>query len=180
MLFDIMSCLLGSLKILFFKLIYYRRINFKKFPKINNGIMIVVKRKSKLIAGKNMRIRNNASIRIYNGGVIKIGDNCFFNDRMSMNCQEKIEIGNNLLCGPDVKFIDNDHDYKNDTNKYITKPIRIGNDVWIGANSIILKGVTIGNNVVIAAGSIVKEDVDDNTLFFNKREDVLKNINERM
>lgn len=34
----------------------------------------------------------------------------------------------------------------------IAKPIRIGNDVWIGGNVTILPGVTIGDNVVVAAG----------------------------
>ena len=37
--------------------------------------------------------------------------------------------------------------------------IKIGDNVWIGANSVILKGVTIGNNAIIAAGSIVTKDV---------------------
>ena len=49
-------------------------------------------------------------------------------------------------------------------------PIKIGNNVWIGANSIILKGVTIGDNSVIAAGTIVREDVDSNTLYYQERE----------
>ena len=44
------------------------------------------------------------------------------------------------------------------------KPVRIGNDVWIGGNVTILPGVTIGNNVVIAAGAVVHEDVPDNCL----------------
>ena len=46
----------------------------------------------------------------------------------------------------------------------IAKPIRIGNDVWIGGNVTILPGVTIGNNVVVAAGAVVTKDIPDNTL----------------
>ena len=44
------------------------------------------------------------------------------------------------------------------------KPVRIGNDVWIGGNVTILPGVTIGNNVVVAAGAVVTKDIPDNTL----------------
>lgn len=44
----------------------------------------------------------------------------------------------------------------------IAKPVRIGNDVWIGGNVTILPGVTIGNNVVVAAGAVVTKDVPDN------------------
>ncbi|HAK64112.1 MAG TPA: chloramphenicol acetyltransferase [Alphaproteobacteria bacterium] len=37
-------------------------------------------------------------------------------------------------------------------------PVRIGNDVWIGARAIILSGVTIGDGAVIGAGSVVARD----------------------
>jgi len=38
-------------------------------------------------------------------------------------------------------------------------PVKIGNNVQIGANSIILPGVTIGDNVIIGALSLVKTDI---------------------
>ena len=40
------------------------------------------------------------------------------------------------------------------------KPIKIGNDVWIGAKAIILPGVTIGDGCVIAAGSVVTKCIE--------------------
>lgn len=42
--------------------------------------------------------------------------------------------------------------------------IRIGNHVFIGANSTILPNVTIGDNVVIGAGSLVTHDIPANTV----------------
>ncbi len=45
-----------------------------------------------------------------------------------------------------------------------TRPVIIGDDVWIGANSVILPGVTIGSHCVVAAGAVVTKDVPDNTL----------------
>lgn len=46
----------------------------------------------------------------------------------------------------------------------ITKPIHIGNRVYIGNNVIILCGVHIGDNVVIGAGAVVTKDVPDNSV----------------
>ena len=46
----------------------------------------------------------------------------------------------------------------------ITKPITVGNNVYIGNNTIILPGVTIGNDVVIGAGAIVTRDIPDNSV----------------
>ena len=42
---------------------------------------------------------------------------------------------------------------------HINEPVKIGSNVWIGANSVICPGVTIGNNAIIAAGSIVTKDI---------------------
>jgi acetyltransferase-like isoleucine patch superfamily enzyme len=44
------------------------------------------------------------------------------------------------------------------------KPVKIGDDVWIGAGAMILPGVTIGSKCVIGAGSLVKEDVPDGSI----------------
>ena len=41
-------------------------------------------------------------------------------------------------------------------------PIRVGNNVLIGANSLILPRVTIGNNVIIGCGAIVTKNIPDN------------------
>lgn len=38
-------------------------------------------------------------------------------------------------------------------------PIRIGENVWIGANATILPGVSIGDGAVIGAGAVVTKDV---------------------
>lgn len=56
------------------------------------------------------------------------------------------------------RVIDDDLDFK----EY--KPIRIGNDVWIGARVTILDGVTIGDGAIIAAGAVVTKDVPPYTV----------------
>lgn len=42
----------------------------------------------------------------------------------------------------------------------VTKPVVVGNDVWIGSRAIIMAGVEIGHGAVIAAGAIVTKDVE--------------------
>lgn len=37
--------------------------------------------------------------------------------------------------------------------------VKIGNDVWIGANVLLLPGIFIGDGAIIAAGSVVTKDV---------------------
>ena len=40
-----------------------------------------------------------------------------------------------------------------------SRPIRIGNGVWIGFDSVVLPGVTIGDGAIVGARSVVTQDV---------------------
>lgn len=42
----------------------------------------------------------------------------------------------------------------------ITRPIEIGQNVFMGYGVVVLKGVTIGDRAVIGAGAVVTKDVD--------------------
>lgn len=74
-----------------------------------------------------------------------------------------ITLGNNVHITQEVLFVTHDggtllfRDRQPDLE--ITKPIVVGDNVYIGVRSIIMPGVTIGNNVIIAAGSVVTKDV---------------------
>ena len=56
-----------------------------------------------------------------------------------------------------------DYETRNKGLEY-AKPIKIGNNVWIGGNVIVLPGVNIGDNVVIGAGSVVNKDIPSNSM----------------
>lgn len=76
-------------------------------------------------------------------------------------------IGDNVMIGPGTLISTVNHPLTPMGRRQhlgIAKPVRIGNDVWIGGNVTILPGVTIGNNVVVAAGAVVTKDIPDNTL----------------
>ena len=57
-----------------------------------------------------------------------------------------------------------------------TKPVVIGDDVWIGANAVILPGVTIGRHCVVAAGAVVTKDVPDNSVVAGVPAKILKQL----
>ena len=71
-----------------------------------------------------------------------------------------------------------------DTNRRIdeqgisTRPVVIGDDVWIGANAVILPGVTIGRHVVVAAGAVVTKDVPDYCVVAGVPAKVVKKLEE--
>ncbi|MHB1137095.1 MAG: acyltransferase [Coriobacteriia bacterium] len=74
-----------------------------------------------------------------------------------------ITMGNNVHITRGVEFITHDGAVlilrQEVPDLEITKPITIGNDVYIGLNSILLPGSTIGDRCIVAAGSVVSGKV---------------------
>jgi len=66
--------------------------------------------------------------------------------------------------GPGVSIISSNHKNNNLREHIESKPIIIGNNVWIGSNATVLPEVTIGNNVTIGANSVVTKDIPDNSV----------------
>lgn len=58
-----------------------------------------------------------------------------------------------------------------------SKPVVIGDDVWIGTGSIILPGVNIGNGSVISAGSVVTKSVPEMCLVGGNPAKVIRRFN---
>ena len=58
-------------------------------------------------------------------------------------------------------------------------PVRVGDDVLIGANAVVIEGVQIGNGSVVAAGAIVTKDVPENVVVAGVPARVIKKIDEQ-
>lgn len=104
-------------------------------------------------------VNNNAKLSI--GDDVGISSACIW-------CDESIVIGDHVRIGGDCIILDTDchsinyidrRQVDSDRNGTKTKPVRIGNDVLIGARTIVLKGVTIGDRSVIGASSVVTQNI---------------------
>ena len=69
-----------------------------------------------------------------------------------------------------------DANYNIELEKEYAKPIKFGNNVWIGGNVVVLPGVTIGDNTVIGAGSIVVKDIPANVVAVGNPCKVIKEL----
>ena len=97
---------------------------------------------------------------------ISIGTDSFFNNGVSIISGSReeggIEIGSRVMLGLGVQIFDSDfHGIlakdRNNPSAIKTRPVRIGDDCWLGNSAIVLKGVTLGACCVLVAGSVVTE-----------------------
>jgi maltose O-acetyltransferase len=92
-----------------------------------------------------------------------IGNRTYVNRFTMFDASERIEVGQNCLIGPYCYLTDHDHGTGSSAlfadQPLASNPVRVGNNVWIGAGAIILKGVNVGANAVIGAGAVVTRDI---------------------
>lgn len=111
------------------------------------------------------------------GRFIQIGKNVFINHACTFLDQGGITIEDNVLIGPKVNLITENHPLEPANRRaLICKPIVIRRNAWIGAAATILPGVTVGENAVVAAGAVVSKDVPANTVVGGIPAKHIKNI----
>ncbi|CAN5290355.1 sugar O-acetyltransferase [soil metagenome] len=96
------------------------------------------------------------------GSYIILGEKVFFNFNCVVLDVTYVTIGHRTLFGPNVQLYTATHpiDHKERSSGVeYSKPITIGEDVWVGGSTVICPGVTIGDRTIIGAGSVVTKDI---------------------
>lgn len=138
--------------------------------------------KSLKYCGKNISL--DPTCNIISPRKLEIGDNTLISSYTTIFAEFGVKIGANCLissnCGiSSYNHIQNSINRSNDNKedeKY-SKPVIIGNNVWIGMNVSILPGVVIGDNSIIGSGSVVTKSIPANEIWVGNPAKYLKKIN---
>lgn len=135
--------------------------------------------KEDIILGNNCRMY--AKLVSQNNGKIILGDTVKIGWGTMIGAVNSVQIGAGTAIADNVRIIDNNNHpvnpydrkimYKSTWNSPLrrwrhseSKPIIIGENVWIGQFVRINKGVAIGDNSVVAANTVVTKDVPPNSI----------------
>lgn len=97
------------------------------------------------------------------------GVNCNSGVVICADCGGKVEIGNDVLLGPDVVIRASNHRFERRDipirrQGHSAGTIVLEEDVWLGAKVVVLPNVLIGKGAIVAAGSVVNKNVEPYTM----------------
>ena len=113
------------------------------------------------------------------GSNIRAGKNLFMNFNCCILDVAEVVFGDNCMLGPNVQIYTATHPLEaklRNSGREFAKPIKIGNNVWIGGHAVICPGVTIGDNVVIGAGAVVTKSFPDEVFIAGNPAQIVKTI----
>ncbi|KFC83119.1 DapH/DapD/GlmU-related protein [Ewingella americana] len=129
---------------------------------------------SGLTTGRYCRLEAYGNINLHS---LIIGENCQINDSVHIAAADKISLGNNVLIASRVFITDLNHGcYSGDEyihsdpkrlcvdRELVTRPVIIGDNVWIGEGAVILPGVVIGDSSIVGANAVVTKSVPPYTI----------------
>lgn len=104
-----------------------------------------------------------------NNNVVSIGKDTTIETvyMVSMGCNNSIEIGKDCMFSGDVEIWNTDSHLITDENGNPlnpSKPVCIGNRVWVGKHVKILKGVSIGADTILGMNAVITHDVPANSI----------------
>lgn len=88
--------------------------------------------------------------------------NAYANTGLTLVDDYEINIGKNVMFGPNVTLTSTNHPIHpklREDGTQFSAPINIEDDVWIGAHAVVLPGITIGKGSIVGAGAVVTKNV---------------------
>lgn len=110
--------------------------------------------------------------RFVDSPTLEVGDRTEFGNHCAFTIGKRITVGSHCMIASGVWLFDsNGHQVDPAARKLglppldeEVRPIRIGDNVWVGRNSTIYPGVTIGDGSIVSTGSVVVGDVPPYTV----------------
>jgi len=158
---------MALLRYIFIKFFYINRLKIFHASFVGKNLKLIITKQGRILIKGKIRISDNVELQSH--GQLIFGNGCGINSYSRIIAFEKISLGDNVIIAQFVSMLDHDHnveiiDGKITFKNFLTEPIVIGSNVWIGDKVTITKGVNIGDNVVIGANSVVTKDIPANSL----------------
>lgn len=171
--YNLISVLFSAVRFGIMKLFHFSHFYYEGIQRFSPNTEVIIAENGAIRLGRHVRAHRRTKLLAFGNGTLEVGSNAAFGNGVSINCMEKIIIGEGVQIGPDTKIYDHDHDFRAPggikAGKFVTSPVTIGDNSWIGCNVVILRGTTIGENCIVAAGSVLKGNYPSNTVIVQKR-----------
>ena len=146
------------------------KLGVKKFKNSKLETRLLVSQGATLEVENDLTLMYGADVEVFKGAVLKFGGMSGSkvsgaNINCTIICAERIEIGKDVQIGRNVTIRDNNGGhYINRQGYRNTRPVIIGDKVWLCEGCTIMPGVKIGDGAIVGAHALVVGNVPPNAM----------------
>ena len=140
-------------------------LGWKKFGKSKLETRLLLEKGATLRFDGKTTIGYGSDIEVFSDATLSFGGGGATNIGATIICGDRIEIGKNTMLGRHITIRDNNGShYMNRQGYKNTRPVIIGDKVWLTEQCTVMPGVKIGDGAIIGANSIVGSNVEPYTI----------------
>ncbi|MFA5776246.1 MAG: acyltransferase [Patescibacteria group bacterium] len=174
--------IISKMFIVYYKMLHGKHVSF------GNGLLINHKFKlrgqGKLIVGDGCNLwaheESNKFFLYSDKAESRIGEGSRLNG-ITIHCLEKVSLGNNCLAGSSIIMDTDFHEFRDPShilyNNPRSKPVTVGNNVWLCGQSVLLKGSKIGDNSVVGFRAVVTKSFPNDVVIAGNPARIVKSKN---
>jgi len=155
---------------------WVRRLIFTRTPLRWNGLRLWLLRRFGARIDRDCFVHSKAMIDYpWN---LTLGEGSMIRHRVLLECMGPIVIGKRTHISQYAHLVSGTHDYRRRDMRIVSRPIRIGDGVWIAADTFIGPGVTIGDRSIIGVRAGVFSDTPANVIAVGSRARPVRELGE--
>ncbi len=112
--------------------------------------------------GRGVVVRSGAHITF--PWRLTVGDHVWIGEEVLVLSLAPVRIGSNVCLSQRAFLCTGSHAWRRETFDLQTRPITLGDSVWISAQAFVGAGVEVGNGSVVSAGAVLMKSVPENSL----------------
>jgi hypothetical protein len=162
------------------------RIRYPRRLRVGRGVVILgrlrLARGTRLELGDRTRVRGKVIVN--GGGRVVVGPDSLLNGCWILAGSE-VTLGARCLLS-DCGITDSDFHHLDPLSRHLPpdastrRPVRLADNVWVGAHALVLKGTDIGEDSVVGAGSVVRGEVPRGVVVAGNPAQVVKKFDDRV
>ena len=114
--------------------------------------------------GKGVLVR--PTVKVTYPWKVSVGDHSWIGDDVVLYSLGEINIGSHTVISQKSYICTGSHDYTSLSFDIFSKPVEIGNEVWIATDVFIAPGIRVGDGTVVGVRSTVLQDLPSGKICF--------------
>lgn len=128
-----------------------------------NGLRLAILRMFGAKIGKGVVIKPHVTIKF--PWKLSVGDNVWLGEKIWIENQAYVTIGNNVCISQNAMLITGNHDYTKTTFDLMIGEIRLGDGAWVGAGAKVCPDTTFGSHAILSVGSIASGTLEPYSIY---------------